>query len=204
MTVFKRLNLIHNPADFSPSFLVAPLSHVRIPGVGDARDEIVNTLAGDSHSRNNRNSEKFLHLVHIYRNPLMLGVIPNIERNDKRHVFFQKMQRQVKIPLQIGCVNNIDDYVSIPEHIRSYLFRLTSRFQTVRSADHFQEGKDFQITIDLQEFQLDPSLAQLKDRLPTTPFHFVVETIWFHTLDKQAGLELAEVELTAPTDDDSE
>jgi hypothetical protein len=38
----------------------------------------------------------------------------------------------------------------------------------------------------------------MKDALPDNPNHFVVETIWFHTLDKPAGLEITEVELIPP------
>ena len=61
------------------------------------------------------------------------------------------------------------------------------RYQTVRPADEFRGGEDFEVTLELQDFQLDPSLA---DRRRTScrvqPFHFVVETIWLHTLEKQA------------------
>lgn len=69
------------------------------------------------------------------------------------------------------------------------------RFQTVRPADEFRGGEDFEVTLELQDFQLDPSLADRKDKLPSRPFHFVVKTIWLHTLEKQAGLEIAEVRL---------
>ncbi|MFV1965398.1 MAG: DUF1080 domain-containing protein [Pirellulaceae bacterium] len=69
------------------------------------------------------------------------------------------------------------------------------RFQTVYPADEFRGGEDFEVTLDLQDFQLDPSLAGRKDELPSEPFHFVVETVWLHTLEKQAGLEIAEVGL---------
>ncbi len=74
------------------------------------------------------------------------------------------------------------------------------RFQAIRPAGEFRSGEDFEITFHLREFRLDPSLASLKQKLPSTPFHLVVETIWCHTLDKQAGLEIAEVELIPPTD----
>ena len=69
------------------------------------------------------------------------------------------------------------------------------RFVTDRAADEFGNGEDFQVTLDFQDFQLDSSLAGMKDKLPSEPFHFVVESIWFTTLEKQAGLEIAEVEL---------
>jgi hypothetical protein len=69
------------------------------------------------------------------------------------------------------------------------------RFQTVYPADEFRGGEDFEVTLDLQDFQLDPSLAGMKEKLPSEPFHFVVETVWLHTLEKQAGLEIAKVGL---------
>ena len=78
------------------------------------------------------------------------------------------------------------------------------RFQTVRPADEFRGGEDFEVTLELQDFQLDPSLAGMKDKLPSQPFHFVVETIWLHTLEKQAGLEVIELEIVPPSEDKSE
>jgi len=78
------------------------------------------------------------------------------------------------------------------------------RYQTVRPADEFRGGEDFEVTLELQDFQLDPSLADKKDKLPSQPFHFVVKTIWLHTLEKQAGLEVIEVELVPPSEDKSE
>ena len=74
------------------------------------------------------------------------------------------------------------------------------RFLTSRPADEFQGGKDFEVTLELREFQLDPSLADLKDKLPSEPFHFVVESFWFTTLEKQAGLEIAEADLVPPSE----
>jgi hypothetical protein len=68
------------------------------------------------------------------------------------------------------------------------------RFQTIRPAGDLPSGQDFEVTLHLREFRLDSSLASLKQELPSDPFHLVVETIWCHTLDKQAGLEITEVE----------
>jgi hypothetical protein len=78
------------------------------------------------------------------------------------------------------------------------------RFQTARPADEFRNGEDFEVILELQDVQLDPSLAGMKDKLPSEPFHFVVETIWLHTLEKQAGLEVIDVELVPPPEDKSE
>jgi hypothetical protein len=69
------------------------------------------------------------------------------------------------------------------------------RFVTMPPADEFQSGKDFQVTLDFDDFQLDSSLAGMKDKLPSQPFHFVVESIWFTTLEKKAELEISEVVL---------
>jgi hypothetical protein len=74
------------------------------------------------------------------------------------------------------------------------------RFQTIRPADELRTGQEFEVTLRLREFRLDSSLASLKQELPSTPFHLVVETIWCHTLDKQAGLEITEVELAPVVD----
>jgi hypothetical protein len=77
------------------------------------------------------------------------------------------------------------------------------RFQTNSPAETFLSGEDFGVTLDLQEFRLDPSLAGMKQELPSAPFHLVVETFWCHTLDKQAGLEISEVDLTSVVEDSS-
>lgn len=69
------------------------------------------------------------------------------------------------------------------------------RFQTIRPAVEFPGGRDFEVLLKLRDFSLDPSLAQMKDKLPSVPFDLVVETIWCHTLGQQAGLEIFEVEL---------
>ncbi len=71
-------------------------------------------------------------------------------------------------------------------------------FQTVRPATEFQGGQDFEVILDLRDFRLDHSLIEMKNKLPNVPFDLVVESMWCHTLDDQAGLEIAEVELLSP------
>ena len=73
------------------------------------------------------------------------------------------------------------------------------RFQTVRPADEFPAGRDFEVVLSLQDYQLDPSLDDMKDKLPRVPFELVVESIWCHTLDQPAGLEIFEIELLSAT-----
>jgi hypothetical protein len=72
------------------------------------------------------------------------------------------------------------------------------KFQTIRPAEEFEGGQDFEVVLQLRDFRLDPSLIEMKkmkSKLPRTPFDLAVESFWCHTLDQQAGLEIAEVEL---------
>ena len=73
------------------------------------------------------------------------------------------------------------------------------KFQTFRPAVEFAGGEDFEVLLDLRDFRLDPSLDEIKDKLPSAVFHLVVESIWCHTLDQPSGLEMTEVELLPPT-----
>jgi hypothetical protein len=87
--------------------------------------------------------------------------------------------------------------------VRHATGEFAGRFQIIRPADEFPSVEDFDMTLHLREFQLDPSLDQVKDELPSVPFGLVVESVWCHTLDKRAGLELIEVELIPPMADTS-
>ncbi len=73
------------------------------------------------------------------------------------------------------------------------------RFQTIRPADEFPGRQDFEAILHLRDFRLDSSLAAVKDKLPSTPFDLVVESVWCHTLNDRAGLEITEVELQPTT-----
>ena len=74
------------------------------------------------------------------------------------------------------------------------------RFQTIRRADEFKAGGDFEVILHFRGFRLDPTLLKMKSRLASTPFDLGVEAFWCHTLGQQAGLELTEVELMPPAD----
>ncbi len=76
-------------------------------------------------------------------------------------------------------------------------------FQTIRPAVEFPSGQDFEVILHLRNFRLDPSLIEIRNTLPSVPFDLVVEAMWCHTLDKQAGLEIIDVELLPPTEDES-
>jgi len=72
------------------------------------------------------------------------------------------------------------------------------RFQIVLPAAAFPSGEDFELDLQLRDFRLDPGLIEMKSRLASNPFNFVVESFWCHTLDKQAGLAVMEAELITP------
>jgi len=109
------------------------------------------------------------------------------------------------VVLQPGCRMRVKGHVSSS---RKVYFGITvmypgggfaGRFETVRPASDFVAGADFEVVLDLRDFRLDPSLGEIRDKLPGTPLHLVVETIWCHTLDQPSGLELTEVELLPPS-----
>jgi len=75
------------------------------------------------------------------------------------------------------------------------------KFQISRPAEEFPGEQDFEVLLDLKDFHLDPSLNEWKDKLPGDPFGLVVQDVWCHTLDKQAGLQVKHVEIAADSFD---
>ena len=80
--------------------------------------------------------------------------------------------------------------------------QFAGRFQINRPATEFQGGRDFEVILQFRNFQLDPSLLKMKSRLAGSPFGLDVDAFWCHTLGQQAGLELSEVELIPPGDNE--
>jgi hypothetical protein len=119
----------------------------------------------------------------------------SVSYGDKRPVTLQPASR-LRVRGRIASPQKV--YFGIT--VRQGNGAFAGRFQTIRPADELQSGQDFEVTLHLREFRLDSSLASLKQELPSVPFHLVVETIWCHTLDKQAGLEITEVELAPVVD----
>ena len=73
------------------------------------------------------------------------------------------------------------------------------RFQTILPAEEFKSGEPFEVVLDLNDYQLDPSLAQWSESLPKSPYGLIVEAVWCHTLWDPAGLEVSEIELMTKT-----
>lgn len=118
-----------------------------------------------------------------------------VSRGDNPPVILQSGSR-LRIRGQIVSTHKV--YFGVT--VRHPNGEFAGRFQTTRPADECQVGQDFELALQLDDFQLDPSLAEMKHKLPGDPFDLVVDTFWCHTLDKPAGLEIAEVELLLPTD----
>jgi hypothetical protein len=71
------------------------------------------------------------------------------------------------------------------------------KFQLMHpTTQEFKNNVPFELKLKLNDFQLDPSLESLKRGLPPTPADLYVESIWFHTLEQNAGLELFEVRVS--------
>jgi hypothetical protein len=101
----------------------------------------------------------------------------------------------------LGCVASPHS-VYFGVTVRHASGEFAGRFQTILPADVFPSNQNFDVTLDLRDFRLDSSLDQVKDKLPSVPFGLVVESVWCHTLDKQAGLEIVECELIPPAEDE--
>lgn len=68
------------------------------------------------------------------------------------------------------------------------------KFLTWQPASEFAANGDFELIVPLRKFGLDPSLAEFKAELPSSPTGLVVADFWCCTLNEQAGLEITEVE----------
>ncbi|MFV1964878.1 MAG: FecR family protein [Pirellulaceae bacterium] len=76
-------------------------------------------------------------------------------------------------------------------------------FDTNRPAVEFPNAREFEVVLDLRDYRPVSSHDEQKANRASVPFGLVVETFWCHTLDKQAGLEITEVELLPPGEDTS-
>jgi ferric-dicitrate binding protein FerR (iron transport regulator) len=117
-----------------------------------------------------------------------------VSRGDKPPVILQPTSR-FRVRGRIASAHAVYFGVTV-RHLNG---EFAGNFQTIRPAMEFRNGRDFEVVLDLQDFRLDPSLLEMKSKLPSVPFHLVVESMWCHTLYEPAGLEIVEVELLPPT-----
>ena len=70
------------------------------------------------------------------------------------------------------------------------------RFQVVLPSREFQPDAPLNLSLEIENFTLDPSLAAMEDDLPSSASDLIVESIWCHTLYEQAGLAITSVKIT--------
>jgi len=71
-------------------------------------------------------------------------------------------------------------------------------FQIVEPAERFQPGETFDVTLNPEEYHLDPSLKKWAAGLAKTPFDLKVGSVWCHSLWDSVGLQVSKMEILAP------
>ena len=71
-------------------------------------------------------------------------------------------------------------------------------FQIIVPAERFQPGETFDVTLNPEEYHLDPSLKKWAAGLARTPFDLKVGGVWCHSLWDSVGLQVSKMEILAP------
>ena len=71
-------------------------------------------------------------------------------------------------------------------------------FQIIEPAERFQPGETFDVTLNPEEYHLDPSLKKWAAGLAKTPFDLKVGSVWCHSLWDSVGLQVSKMEILAP------
>ena len=72
------------------------------------------------------------------------------------------------------------------------------RFQIIVPAERFQPGETFDVTLNPEEYHLDPSLKKWASDLAKNPFDLKVGGVWCHSLWDSVGLQVSKMEILAP------
>ena len=72
------------------------------------------------------------------------------------------------------------------------------RFQIIVPAERFQPGETFDVTLNPEEYHLDPSLKKWASDLAKNPFDLKVGGVWCHSLWDSVGLQVSKMEIIAP------
>ena len=71
-------------------------------------------------------------------------------------------------------------------------------FQIIVPAERFQPGEAFDVTLNPEEYHLDPSLKKWAAGLAKTPFGLKLGSVWCHSLWDSVGLQVNKMEILAP------
>jgi ferric-dicitrate binding protein FerR (iron transport regulator) len=75
-------------------------------------------------------------------------------------------------------------------------------FQIIVPAERFQPGETFDVTLNPEEYHLDPSLKKWAADLAKNPFDLKVGSVWCHSLWDSVGLQVSKMEILAPKKED--
>tara|TARA_Y100000588_G_scaffold273078_1_gene288893 strand:+ start:688 stop:2028 length:1341 start_codon:yes stop_codon:yes gene_type:complete len=71
-------------------------------------------------------------------------------------------------------------------------------FQIIVPAERFQPGEPFDVTLNPEEYHLDPSLKKWAADLAKNPFDLKVGSVWCHSLWDSVGLKVSKMQILAP------
>jgi ferric-dicitrate binding protein FerR (iron transport regulator) len=71
-------------------------------------------------------------------------------------------------------------------------------FQIIEPPERFQPGETFDVTLNPEEYHLDPSLKKWAAGLAKKPFGLKVGSVWCHSLWDSVGLQVSKMEILAP------
>ena len=68
-------------------------------------------------------------------------------------------------------------------------------FQIIVPTERFRAGEIFDITLNPEEYHLDPSLKKWAAGLSKTPFNLEIGSLWCHSLWDPVGLQVHKMEI---------
>ena len=71
--------------------------------------KLLDTLILAGRNRNDRKSQGLLHLIDQYRSTVFLHLIHEVERKNHRDIQFHELHGEIKVTLDIRCIDNIYD-----------------------------------------------------------------------------------------------
>ena len=109
-------------------------------GVDYAVDKLRHALALHGADGHDRYADETAELLHIDRAAVCVDLVHHVERDDRRHTQFEKLERKVEVALDIRRVDYIDDAVGLlvdDEVARDYLLlRIGAQGVYARQIDH--------------------------------------------------------------------
>ena len=71
-------------------------------------------------------------------------------------------------------------------------------FQIILPAERFRAGETFDVTLNPEEYHLDPSLKKWAAHLSKSPFDLEIGSLWCHSLWDSVGLQVHKMEIIPP------